>query len=117
MDEDYEFTENIDEILDVPGIDAVNFGPIDYAVSLNQKVGYSMTPEVKQAFDTLVKKAKEKGLGRLGPVVPPTGENVKKAVEDGYNMLILGNDMWHFKKALKEMMAGSIDPLRTERGN
>lgn len=33
MDEDFEFTDNIDEILDVPGIDAVNFGPIDYAVS------------------------------------------------------------------------------------
>jgi 4-hydroxy-2-oxoheptanedioate aldolase len=112
MDEDYEFTENIDEILDVPGIDAVNFGPIDYSVSLNQKVGYSMTPEVKQAFDILVKKAKVKGIGRLGPVVPPTSENVKKAIADGYNMLILGNDMWHFKKALREMMAESVNPRR-----
>ena len=33
MDEDYEFTDNIDEILSVEGVDAVNFGPIDYAVS------------------------------------------------------------------------------------
>lgn len=42
MDEDYEFTDNIDEILAVEGVDAVNFGPIDYAVSKNLKVGYSM---------------------------------------------------------------------------
>ena len=42
MDEDYEFTDHLDEILDVEGVDAVNFGPIDYAVSKNLRVGYSM---------------------------------------------------------------------------
>ena len=41
MDEDFEFTQNIDEILAVPGIDAVNFGPVDYANSLCQKIGYA----------------------------------------------------------------------------
>ena len=35
MDEDFEFTENMDEILSVEGIDAVNFGPVDYANSLD----------------------------------------------------------------------------------
>ena len=49
MDEDFEFTDNIDEILDVPGIDAVNFGPIDYAVSKQLKIGYSMGEEVHEA--------------------------------------------------------------------
>lgn len=112
MDEDYEFTDNIDEILSVPGVDAVNFGPIDYAVSRNLKIGYAMGDEVKDAFRVQVEKAKAKGIGRLGPVVPPTEENVRQAIADGYNMLILGNDMWHFQKALKEMMSGSIAPVR-----
>ncbi len=80
MDEDYEFTDNIDEILAVEGVDAVNFGPIDYAVSKNLKVGYSMGDEVKEAFQVLVKKAKEKGIGVLGPVVPPTRENIENAI-------------------------------------
>nr|WP_319488954.1 aldolase/citrate lyase family protein [uncultured Caproiciproducens sp.] len=111
MDEDYEFTDNIDEILAVPGVDAINFGPIDYANSLNLKIGYSMGEDVQKAFDILVKKAKAKGLGRLGPVVPPTKENVQNAIENGYNMLILGNDMWHFQKALKDMMNTSINPV------
>lgn len=71
MDEDYEFTENIDEILAVPGVDAVNFGPVDYAVSKNLKVGYAMSEEVHDAFKVLVEKAVPKGIGRLGPVVPP----------------------------------------------
>lgn len=116
MDEDYEFTEKIDEILSVPGVDAVNFGPVDYANSLNQKIGYSMGEEVKQAFDLLVKKAKAKGVGVLGPVVPPTKENLVNAIQSGYNMIILGNDMWHFQRALKDMMNTDVEPVRKQFG-
>lgn len=112
MDEDYEFTQNIDEILSVPGVDAVNFGPLDYSVSLNLPVGYAMGEEVKEAFKTLVTKAKAKGIGRLGPVIPPTKQAIEKAIEDGYNMLILGNDMWHFQNALKNMMDTAVNPIR-----
>ena len=112
MDEDYEFTDNIDEILAVPGVDAVNFGPIDYAVSKNLKVGYAMGDEVHDAFKVLVDKAKAKGIGRLGPVIPPTRENIEAAIADGYNMLILGNDMWHFQNALKAMVADQVNPVK-----
>lgn len=27
-------------------------------------------------------------------------------------MIILGNDMWHFQKALKDMMAAAVEPVR-----
>lgn len=116
MDEDYEFTDNIDEILSVPGVDAINFGPVDYANSLSLTIGYSMGEEVKQAFDILVRKAKEKGIGVLGPVVPPTKDNLLNAIESGYNMIILGNDMWHFQKALKDMMNNDVGAIRKELG-
>jgi len=112
MDEDYEFTDNMDEILAVPGVDAVNFGPIDYAVSKGLKVGYSMGDEVREAFRTLVEKAKAKGIGVLGPVVPATKESLIQAISDGYNMIILGNDMWHFQKALKELVSEAVEPVR-----
>ncbi len=112
MDEDYEFTDNIDEILAVPGVDAVNFGPVDYAVSKNLKVGYAMSSEVHDAFKVLVEKAKARGIGRLGPVIPPTRENIESAIADGYNMIILGNDMWHFQKALKEMVSDQVEPVK-----
>ena len=113
MDED-SVPDNIDEILDVPGIDAVNFGPIDYAVSKQLKIGYTMGEEVKEAYKTLVAKCRAKGLGVPGPVVPPTQENLKQAIADGYNMIILGNDMWHFQKALKELVNDQVDPVRKE---
>ena len=77
MDEDFEFTDNIDEILSVKGIDAVNFGPIDYAVSRGLKIGYSMGEEVKEAFKVLVKKAKEKGIG-LKELVKNEVDEVRK---------------------------------------
>lgn len=108
MDEDYEFTDNLDEILAVPGVDAVNFGPIDYAVSRNLKIGYAMGDEVHDAFKKLVVKAREKGIGVLGPVVPPTKENLESAIADGYNMIIVGNDMWHFQNALKNMVGEHV---------
>ncbi|NLI22985.1 MAG: 2,4-dihydroxyhept-2-ene-1,7-dioic acid aldolase [Clostridiales bacterium] len=114
MDEDFEFTENLDEILDVPGVDAINFGPIDYAVSCNLQVGYAMGDVVREAFGTLVGRAKEKKIGVLGPVVPPTRENLLNAVRDGYTMIIVGNDMWHFQQALKGMMANAVEPARSE---
>lgn len=112
MDEDYEFTDNLDEILSVPGVDAVNFGPIDYAVSKNLKVGYAMGSEVQDAFKALVSAARPKGIGVLGPVVPPTRESITAAIESGYNMLILGNDMWHFQAALKNLMKDAVAPVR-----
>ena len=112
--ENQEGVDNIDEILAVPGIDAVNFGPIDYAVSRQLKIGYSMGEEVHDAFKVLVEKCKAKGLGVLGPVVPPTKENIDKAIADGYNMIILGNDMWHFQKALKELVSDAVEPVRAE---
>ncbi len=114
MDEDYEFTDNLEDILAVPGVDAVNFGPIDYAVSCNLEVGYAMGEEVKEAFLKLVKHAKEKGVGVLGPVVPPTRENLRSAVEDGYTMIIVGNDMWHFQKSLKAVAADTAGAVRPE---
>lgn len=114
MDEDYEFTDNMDEILAVPGVDAVNFGPIDYAVSRQLKIGYSMGEEVHDAFKVLVEKCKAKGIGVLGPVVPPTKEAVEAAIADGYTMIILGNDMWHFQKALKELVQNTVEPVRNQ---
>ena len=112
LDEDYEFTQNIDEILEVPGIDAVNFGPVDYANSLCQKIGYTMGEDVKKAFDTLVKKAEPKGIGRLGPAPTCTVEGVKEAIANGYNMVILGNDMMHFNSALKNLMGQVVAPVQ-----
>ena len=81
-------------------------------MSKGLKIGYTMGDDVKKAFRTLVSKAKEKGIGVLGPVVPPTKENLKEAIADGYTMIILGNDMWHFQKSLRELVQNEVDEVR-----
>ena len=103
MDEDFEFTDNIDEILEVA-----------YGIMIARGDLGIMGEEVHEAYKTLVAKCRAKGLGVLGPVVPPTQENLKQAIADGYNMIILGNDMWHFQKALKELVNDQVAPVRKE---
>ena len=101
MDEDFEFTENIEEILSVDGIDAVNFGPVDYALSVGAEVGYKITDErVDYGYNKLRAVTKEKGIGIMAPVVPSTESDLRAAIDRGINMLILGNDMYHLNQGL-----------------
>jgi len=39
--QDFEFTKNIDEILSIPEIDAINFNPIDYSLGIGAKIDYN----------------------------------------------------------------------------
>lgn len=112
MAEDFEFIDNLDEILSVPGIDAINFGPVDYSLSILEPVGYQMGDKVKAAYEKLVKAASPKGIGIMGPVVPPTLEKVREAINGGMNMIIMGNDMYHFQNACKKMITECVEPLR-----
>lgn len=116
MDEDFEFTDNLDEILDVPGVDAVNFGPIDYSLSIGAKVGYATEdPRVADAYAKLAQGCAKRGIKVMCPVVPATKESIEAAISKGINMLILGNDMYHLGAALKTMKQQAIDPYRAEQ--
>lgn len=105
MDEDFEFTENIEDILSVEGIDAVNFGPVDYALSVGAEVGYKITDErVDYGYKRLQEEAGKRGIGIMGPVVPSKEEDLRAAIARGTNMLILGNDMYHLNQGLKSVI-------------
>lgn len=93
MDEDYEFTQNMDELMSVPGIDAVNFGPADYSSSLCLKSGYDINqPEVSQALEELRKRCEPRRIGIMAPANPPTIENINNLVSKGVNMIIMSSD-------------------------
>lgn len=93
MDEDYEFTDRIEELMSVPGIDAINFGPADYSNSLCLKTGYSIDqPEVKNALAALRQECEPKGIGIMAPANPPTYENVKKLMDQGVTMILMSSD-------------------------
>ncbi|MDP2791637.1 MAG: aldolase/citrate lyase family protein [Rectinemataceae bacterium] len=112
VDEDFEFTDSLDEILDVPGVDAVNFGPMDYALSVGAKIGYSTEdPCVAEANRRLEEGASKRGIGVMCPIVPETMENVDAAIAKGNNMLILRNDMYHLQSALKRITEECLAPF------
>lgn len=94
MAESFEFFDNIDEILDVEGIDVINFGPADYSLSRQIPIDYSMSnPEVNARLDELIEKCHRRGIKVMAPCIPPTAENAASLVRKGVDMIILGNDV------------------------
>jgi len=113
MAEDFEFADNVDDILSVDGIDAINFGPIDYSLSAGLPIGYKIDhPSLYDAYQKIETRARAKGIGIMCPVVPPTQENARDMIAKGVNMLILGNDMYHLQSAFKGIMTECVEPIR-----
>lgn len=94
MAESYEFFDNIDAILEVPGIDVINFGPADYSLSRLIPIDYSMSnPEVNDKLDELIAKCHPRGIKVMAPCIPPTAENAVRLAQKGVDMIIMGNDV------------------------
>ncbi|MCO4319068.1 aldolase/citrate lyase family protein [Phyllobacterium sp. 21LDTY02-6] len=94
MAESYEFFDNIDEILDVEGIDVINFGPADYSISRRISIDYSMShPEVEDKLAELIEKAHARNIKVMAPCIPPVADNVTALKKKGVDMIIMGNDV------------------------
>nr|BAT29872.1 putative 2,4-dihydroxyhept-2-ene-1,7-dioic acid aldolase [Aureimonas sp. AU22] len=94
MAESYEFFDNIDEILEVEGLDVINFGPADYSISRRIPIDYSMSnPEVDEKLAELIEKAHARGIKVMAPCIPPVAENVTALKKRGVDMIIMGNDV------------------------
>ena len=105
MAEDFEFMDNIDEIMSVPGIDAINFGPADYAMSLCIQKFYDVNePNVKAAMDAIAKQTTAHKMGLMAPAIPPVAANVQTLLDRGVNMVIMGNDMLCLNSSLRSIM-------------
>lgn len=110
MAEDFEFMDNIDELMSVPGIDAINFGPADFALSKNIRVFYDVNqPAVQEAMSEIAKYTSKLNIGLMAPAIPPTKESVDTLISRGVNMLIMGSDMFNFQNALKNIRSGVIE--------
>jgi 4-hydroxy-2-oxoheptanedioate aldolase len=104
MAEDFEFIDNLDEIMACPGIDAINFGPADYALSKNIRVFYDVRqPDVQDAMNRIAIHTKRLGIGLMAPAVPPTTENVETLIARGVNMLIMGSDMYNYQSTISNI--------------
>jgi len=113
MAEDYEFLDDIDGIMSVPGVDAINFGPIDWSLSIGAPIRYRLEePRLVDAFTRIEEKARARGVGVMCPVVPATLEHVREMVGRGVTMVICGNDMGMLQNAFKGIIESCVAPMR-----
>ena len=111
--EDKEFLPNLEDILSVDGIDALCFGPTDYALSLGLNLLYDFNhPKIVEAFEAVVQGAKKKGLPVLSAVNPPTVEQSKKMVEMGVRFQLLGMDIGLISNAFNTLMQDVASKVR-----
>lgn len=102
MAESYEFFDNIDEILEVEGIDVINFGPADYSISRRISIDYSMShPEVDEKLSELIEKCHARDIKVMAPCIPPIAENVTALKKKGVDMIIMGNDVMFLNEGNK----------------
>ncbi|MFA5659111.1 MAG: aldolase/citrate lyase family protein [Oscillospiraceae bacterium] len=112
MAEDFEFMDNIKEIFEVNGLDVINFGPADFALSKNIRIFYDMSQEdVQKAMKEISEKCNEKGMGLMAPAVPPTKENIEALIAKGVNMIICGSDMYNYQSAASAIKKNAIDKI------
>jgi 4-hydroxy-2-oxoheptanedioate aldolase len=113
MAEDAEFFDNIDEIMEVEGVSSFLFGPTDLAMSMGIVKLYQLdNPVIKEKFQILIKKAKQKNMPLMCPVAPPTLQKAQELAESGVRMMIFRNDVTNFKGMLQGMVKDIVNPIR-----
>ena len=100
--------ENIDSILDTPGIDLVFIGPFDLHISLGLPPGlWSESTVFRAAVDRVIAACKRRGLP-FGTLTP-SAEGAKNRLIDGFTFLGMGSDIAHLLGAINSQ----VQQLRT----
>jgi 4-hydroxy-2-oxoheptanedioate aldolase len=103
--EDKQFLDNLEDIVSVEGIDAVCFGPTDYALSIGLNLMYDFShSKIKEAFDAVVACANKHGKPVLSAVNPCTVEQSNKLAEMGVKMQHFSSDLNIIGGAFKNLM-------------
>lgn len=81
----------LDDILAVPGIDAIFLGPSDLSITLSRGETLDVAgPEVEKALDHC--QARAKAAGKLAAVYAATGERAAEFVRRGFSLIAVGSD-------------------------
>ncbi|MEQ1843514.1 MAG: aldolase/citrate lyase family protein, partial [Verrucomicrobiales bacterium] len=90
--EDLQGVEKIDEILAVPGIDAVFIGPYDLSASLGITAQFDH-PDYLRARDQVLEACRRHGVAAGIHVVPPDPGQVIARLREGYRMIAYSLDI------------------------
>ncbi|MFC2012741.1 HpcH/HpaI aldolase/citrate lyase family protein [Chloroflexota bacterium] len=101
--------DNLEEILNVKGVDMVQFGPVDYSISIG-KPGGKESPEVQEAHRYMIEMALKKGVAPR--VEAANFDQVKPYVDMGVRHFCIGWDLvtiygWCLRQAkgMRELLA------------
>jgi len=96
--------ENLDEILDTPGLDAVYVGPNDLALSLGERPGaVSPAPVVLAALERVATRAR--AAGRWAGAFAGDAALARRQAEMGFHLVTPGNDVGILGQAIAERIA------------
>ena len=103
--EDEEAIRNIDEILEVPGVDSFIIGPCDLSISLGIPMDFEH-PKFVDAIKTVLKSAESHktpaGSAVYGDATDP--DNYKRFIDQGFRLILATGDEWALSRACNEMV-------------
>ena len=98
MIERVEAVENIEAICAHPDVKIIVFAPGDLAYALGEKTGMMRGPRIQAAYRTVLEAARRHNVAVMGgPVLAPTPEACRKAIDDGVTIFCLGLDTMAFR--------------------
>jgi 4-hydroxy-2-oxoheptanedioate aldolase len=98
----------IDDILAVPGVDAIFMGPSDLSITLSRGETLNLTgAEVEKALDHAL--ARAKAARKIAAAYAPTGERAAEFARRGFSFIALGSDT-------VSLRAGAQAALKAARG-
>ena len=92
--------ERLDDLLDVPGLDAIIIGPHDLSINMGLPEQYDH-PEYEKIVSTIICKTRSKGLA-AGIHFPENPERQIKWMKNGANISLHSSDMFLFRQKLNE---------------
>ncbi|MBM4156408.1 MAG: 2,4-dihydroxyhept-2-ene-1,7-dioic acid aldolase [Lentisphaerae bacterium] len=96
--------ERADEILAVPGIDAVLIGPYDLSASMGL-AGQLDHPRVRAAQQSILDACRRNGVAPGIHVVPVDADEVRRRVGDGFRFIACGIDTLFIREGCRRMLA------------
>ena len=94
---------NLKEIIEVEGIDAIIIGPYDLSGSLGYPGDFSK-PELQMALNNVIKTCKNLNFPLGYHIVDPDPELVKLKIKEGYNFIAFSTDFYFIGDTARKMM-------------
>ena len=98
--------DNIKDLVNVPGLDAVMIGPYDISGSLGVP-GETNHPKVREAAKRVVDVCAKAGISCMTQIADVQKDAVEDAFAQGYTSVILGSDLfilWKWAANMKSLM-------------